>query len=53
MASSWSYRCALDLPRLRVDQMMRFEVKFLCRWQFITLALASWPGDRSWYFFPG
>jgi NADH-quinone oxidoreductase subunit H len=40
-------------PRLRVDQMMRFEWKFLMPLAFITLAVASCLVTAGWYFFPG
>ena len=40
-------------PRLRVDQMMRFEWKFLMPLAFITLAVASVLVTGGWYFFPG
>ena len=40
-------------PRLRVDQMMRFEWKFLMPLAFVTLAIASCLVTAGWYFFPG
>lgn len=40
-------------PRLRVDQMMRLEWKFLMPLAFVTLAVASVLVTAGWFFFPG
>ena len=40
-------------PRLRVDQLMNFEWKFLLPLAFCTLAVASVLVTVGWYFFPG
>jgi NADH-quinone oxidoreductase subunit H len=40
-------------PRLRVDQLMNFEWKFLLPLAFCTLAVASVLVTAGWYFFPG
>jgi NADH-quinone oxidoreductase subunit H len=40
-------------PRLRVDQLMRFEWKFLLPLALCTLAVASVLVTAGWYFFPG
>jgi len=40
-------------PRLRIDQLMAFEWKFLMPLAFVTLAVASVLVTAGWYFFPG
>jgi len=39
-------------PRLRVDQMMRLEWKFLLPIGFVNLTLAAVMVLLGWYFFP-
>ena len=39
-------------PRLRVDQLMHFEWKFLMPVSFATLAVAAVLATGQWYFFP-
>ncbi|MGC8828413.1 MAG: NADH-quinone oxidoreductase subunit NuoH [Verrucomicrobiia bacterium] len=39
-------------PRLRVDQLMRFEWKFLMPLSFVNLAIAAVIVLAGWYFFP-
>ena len=40
-------------PRLRVDQLMHFEWKFLMPVSFATLAVAAVLATLGWYFFSG
>jgi len=40
-------------PRLRVDQLMNFEWKFLLPLSLTTLAVASVLATAGWFFFPG
>jgi NADH-quinone oxidoreductase subunit H len=39
-------------PRMRVDQMMRLEWKFLLPIGFVNLTLAAVMVLLGWYFFP-